>query len=320
MKKTVIAELCQNHNGDKNLVSEMVAAAKESGADFAKMQYIRSDSLSHRPRFDNGLSDGSKRLHIKRPFSDELARLKTLDIPDTVHESFLQSCRDYDINPMVTVFTLDDVERVFNLGYSNIKLSSFDCSSYPLVSRVASHQQLDYLVISTGCSFKHEITKSISLASVAPQLSVLHCVSIYPTPIYEAHLSRIQWLHQHHSSVGVSDHTNPEVDSHILATAASYLGAEVIEKHFTILPKDQTKDGPVSVNPPQLTSLVKSFKSSQDDQIAFLKDNLVDLTEILGDADRELSETELLNRDYYQGRFCNTHTNGSFYYNWDCNE
>ena len=61
----LIAELCQNHNGDINILEEMVAAAAESGADYAKIQSIDSGELTFRDRFENGLIEGIK-YSIKR--------------------------------------------------------------------------------------------------------------------------------------------------------------------------------------------------------------------------------------------------------------
>ena len=54
-KKSVIAELCQNHNGEKSLLDELVSAASDSGADFVKMQFVLSKSLSNRKRFEISL-------------------------------------------------------------------------------------------------------------------------------------------------------------------------------------------------------------------------------------------------------------------------
>ena len=72
----IIAELCQNHNGDKNILEEMVSAAAENGADYAKIQSMHSSELTHRERFDNGLIEGGKVKIIKRPYKDEYERLK----------------------------------------------------------------------------------------------------------------------------------------------------------------------------------------------------------------------------------------------------
>ena len=76
----IIAELCQNHNGDRNILDEMVSAAAENGADYAKIQSMHSSELTHRERFDNGLIEGGKVKVIKRPYKDEYERLKKLDL------------------------------------------------------------------------------------------------------------------------------------------------------------------------------------------------------------------------------------------------
>ena len=56
----IIAELCQNHNGDTKMLGEMVAAASEFGADIVKIQSMRSKDLTFRERFENGLVEGEK--------------------------------------------------------------------------------------------------------------------------------------------------------------------------------------------------------------------------------------------------------------------
>ena len=69
MAVKMIAEICQNHNGDTGLIKELVSAAKESGASFAKMQTIHSNQLTYRERFDNGIFEGSRTRCIKRPYN-----------------------------------------------------------------------------------------------------------------------------------------------------------------------------------------------------------------------------------------------------------
>ena len=54
MKKNLILEICQNHNGSDNLLKEMVHAASETGAKYLKIQDIHSTELTSRPRFEKG--------------------------------------------------------------------------------------------------------------------------------------------------------------------------------------------------------------------------------------------------------------------------
>ena len=94
----LIAELCQNHNGDEKIVEEMVHAAAESGADYAKIQSIDSNELTYRERFENGLIEGGKVKVIKRPYQSEYDRLKKLDLTEEFQLNFHKICEKYQKN------------------------------------------------------------------------------------------------------------------------------------------------------------------------------------------------------------------------------
>ena len=94
------------------------------------------------------------------------------------------------------------------------------------------------------------------------------------------------------------------------------MGAKVIEKHFTILPKDKTKDGPVSASPDQLKKISDICKMKKDELELYINENIPEKKIMLGNEIRELSDIELLNRDYYQGRFASK-INGEIIFNWD---
>ena len=72
----LIAEFCQNHNGDFNLLAKMVEKASLSGASYGKMQNIFADTITYRPQFEHGLIEDGVIKAIKRPYSDEYKRLK----------------------------------------------------------------------------------------------------------------------------------------------------------------------------------------------------------------------------------------------------
>ena len=94
----IIAELCQNHQGDKKILDEMVAAAAESGADFAKIQSMQSSEITKRDRFEKGLIEGGKTKVIKRPYQDEFNRLKPLDLSDDDHHFFIEKMKNIRLN------------------------------------------------------------------------------------------------------------------------------------------------------------------------------------------------------------------------------
>ena len=98
--------------------------------------------------------------------------------------------------------------------------------------------------------------------------------------------------------------------------AAVSLGAEIVEKHFTILPKDSTKDGVVSANAKQLKEISTICKMDINDLNNYVRDEVNEFEIMKGNLTRELTDTELLNRDYYQGRFASK-VKDEIIFNWD---
>lgn len=311
----VIAELCQNHNGDMTILKEMVHAAKESGADYAKIQSLLSSDLTQRPRFDKGEEVDGIRKVIKRPYRDEYERLKNLDLDDKQHFEFSEYCKKYEIKPMTTIFSRSRLKFLETLNFDIIKVSSFDCSSFQLIKELKD-SKIKNIIVSTGCTYDHEIEKTINILKDKLK-SILHCVSIYPTPVKESHLNRINFLKNLTSNVGLSEHSNYERDHLKISIIALSFNINFIERHFTILPKNQTKDGVVSLDPRQLKELVSYTKMNSDDLKDYIDENIPNFEELLGLETRDLSHTELLNRDYYRGRFASKNRQGKFIYNWE---
>lgn len=320
MKKiNLIAELCQNHNGDFSIVEEMIHAAKENGADYVKIQSMRSQDLTFRERFEEGLIEGGNIKCIKRPFKNELNRLKILDLSVDEHFKFLDLCKKYKIKPMTTVFSRNRVNLVSKMKLDYIKVSSFDCSSEPLIKDLLTNTDSN-LIISTGGAYDREIVNTVNiLNSYKRKFILLHCISIYPTTPNVASMLRIKYLRSLSNSVGFSDHSNPELFSYDLSALSTTLGANWIERHFTILKKDQTKDGVVSVNPSQLRELRKAINLPNNQILKYLrkKYNKTQLNKIMGSKNRELTNEEILNRDYYQGRFHSKSKSKKIVFNWD---
>ncbi len=311
----IIAELCQNHNGDMSLVQEMVAAASEAGAEYAKIQSMQSKDLTKRMRFEKGLIEGGINKIIKRPYFQEFSRLRKLDLTLDQQSKFIEFCMKYKIKPMTTIFSLNRISELKNMNFDTFKIASFDCSSYKLVEKLSNLKQ--NLIISTGGTYLREISKTANILNKKrKKFTFLHCISIYPTPLYEAHLSRINYLKNFTPNVGLSDHSNPDVSGNLLSLAAVLTGAQIIERHFTLLNKNQTRDGIVSVNFKQLKKLVyeTNLKKKEIKKIFKNKQNILKIMN--GNFQRELSESELLNRDYYKGRFASKTKNGKIIFNW----
>jgi sialic acid synthase SpsE len=297
-----IAELCQNHNGDINNVLRMVDSAANAGATHVKIQHIYARNLVYRPEFEYGLEQNNVIKAIYRPWKQEYDRLKKLELSESDCEKFIDYASSAGLTPLTTCFTRGDIPLVKNQGFRSIKVASYDCASYPMLRELC--REFDHIYLSTGATYDDELLYAIDiLKENAKRFSLLHCVTQYPTPIEQMHLQRIIWLKQYTDEVGFSDHSLVIRDGILAAKAAIACGAEIIERHFTILGSEDTKDGPVSITEEDLRKLVDFSRLSKSDQLAVLDDQSPGWKVMLGSANRTLSDAELLNRDYYRGRF-----------------
>ncbi len=314
----IIAEVCQNHNGDRKILAELIAAAAKSGADYVKGQVIFSEDVTHRPRFDEGMTEQNGIVKaIKRPFVAEVERLSKLDLTPDDYRFFVEECVRQGVKPLITVFTRKRIPFVASLPWSErtIKVASPDCISYPFLRELAA--SFDHIIISTGGATDEEIAKAAETVKAAgKKVTLLHCVSIYPNPLNLCNLSRMEYLRAYTPFVGWSDHTLVERDGIKAAKVASMLGASHIERHFTVLKADQSKDGPVSITPDLLRGLADFVRLSKEEQQKVIEKEIPNWRTLLGVPTRELSQREALNMDYFRGRFA-SRVGERWVYNWE---
>jgi N,N'-diacetyllegionaminate synthase len=311
--RTIIAELCQNHNGDLSLMKEMVWAAAEAGATYAKVQSMLADDLTFRERFEDGRREGDRQVAIQRPYQAEYDRLKPMDLSDKAHGLFVEECRKAGIMPLTTIFSRSRIPFVASLGMQAVKVASYDCGSFPMLREL--RERFPYLIVSTGATLDEEIEAAAKVLA-GHTFSFLHAVTIYPTPLDELHLRRMAYLRQLTPSVGLSDHTLVARDGIKASVVAMNLGADVIERHFTLLAVDKTKDGPVSIRPAELKQLVELSRMGEIELKEYVRDEIPEYPHMLGVEHRPLSDVELLNRDYYRGRFA-SRVGSEMVYNWE---
>lgn len=316
-----IAELCQNHNGNEKNLNNMLERCAKSGADYIKLQYIFSKNLTFRPIFETGLKYKKKILAIHRPYQKEFDRLKKLDLKNKDYENFVLKCEKFNLKPMITCFSRDSINTLFNMGYKNIKIASYDCSSFQMIREIS--KKFKNITMSTGATYLNEISKSCDLLKRAKvNFSLLHCVTVYPTPINRININKIEYLKKKFKiPVGFSDHSPSFDNNKNLASMISiYFGAELIERHITILPMNKTKDGKVSILPEDIIEIKMFSNMDKKDQKLYLEDKYKVNLRLIKNKSLELnlSNEEILNRDYYKGRFASVNkTKNRFIYNWE---
>src|SRR3989344_5134960 len=132
MASKIIIEVCQNHKGSREILKEMIHAAKENGADIIKGQVMFSKDVMRRPRFDEGeVEDNGVIKTIKRPYQPELERLAGLDMTEDDYAFFIEEVYRVGAVPMLTVFSRNRIPFMFSLpwkpGEKLIKVASYDC-------------------------------------------------------------------------------------------------------------------------------------------------------------------------------------------------
>jgi len=253
MKKVfIIAEAGVNHNGSLALAKRLIDAAKKAGADAVKFQsFIAEEGISiNAPKADYQLKTTTRN-------ESQIEMLKKLELSYSDHLKLLAYCKKKKIGFLSTACDLKSVDMLKRLKVKAIKIASCDLVNIPLLRCVAKLGKKVFL--STGMSTLGEVSNAVEelRKNGSPDITLLHCVTEYPCPPEEINLRKMLTLKKNFNlPVGFSDHSQGVSTS----LAAVALGAEVIERHFTLDRNLKGPDHKASLEPDSLFSLVKSIR------------------------------------------------------------
>ena len=256
MKRVIIiAEAGVNHNGDYQRAVDMVYAAKEAGADYVKFQTAVPELVisSVAPK-----AEYQKETTGNNESQLEMCRKIHLKLDDYLPLSEL--CREVGIGFMSTPFDLVSIDCLAPLGMDFWKIPSGEITNLPYLRKIAAKG--GKVILSTGMSELPEIEAAMNVIEAGgiqrSDISLLHCNTQYPTPMRDVNLRAMEQLRSlHPGMVGYSDHsTGIEVP-----VAAVAMGAEIIEKHFTL---DKSLPGPdhrASLDTAELRAMVNAIRN-----------------------------------------------------------
>lgn len=253
-KVLIIAEAGVNHNGSIDTAMKMIECAAQAGADYIKFQTFKTENLVCK----DARQASYQQKNLKSSDDTQSSMLKKLELSHEDHLVLLNYCRECNISFLSTPFDLDSIDLLMELEMPFWKIPSGEITNYPYLVKLGGTKKP--VVLSTGMSTMVDIHNAVSLLreSGTPEITLLHCNTQYPTPFNDVNLNAMLTLkNKFNLKVGYSDHTmGIEVP-----IAAAALGAEVIEKHFTL---DKTMEGPdhkASLEPDELAGMVKCIRN-----------------------------------------------------------
>lgn len=233
-----IAEAGLNHNGDIQIAKKLIDEAYKAGADAIKFQTYNSEEF---------LTTSSTYFEF----------FKNVELS---YEDFGE-LNDYAKNTGITFFStpfdINSATELKKIGVPCFKIASSDLTNFPLIKHI-SKMNLPML-ISTGLASMQEIEDTVNLcySERNNKIALMHCVADYPAKPEESNLLAMETMRTHFNlPVGYSDNG----ESTIVDLVAVSLGANLIEKHFTL---DKKMDGPdhsFSITPADLTTLISQIR------------------------------------------------------------
>mgnify|MGYP000249449057 CR=1 FL=1 len=253
-KVIVIAEAGVNHNGDFNMAMRMIAAAKETGADYVKFQTAVPELVI--------AASAPKAEYQKETTGADQSQLemcKAIHLPLSDYARLAEECARVGIGFISTPFDLVSIDCLVPLKMDFWKIPSGEITNLPYLRKIGQLKRP--VVLSTGMATLSEVETAVRVLEKAgtPRriITLLHCTTQYPAPDESVNLRAMKTLETlgcH--AVGYSDHT---VGITAALTAVA-MGAKVIEKHFTL---DRNLPGPdhkASLEPAQFKDMVTQIR------------------------------------------------------------
>lgn len=246
----VVAEAGSNHNRDLSMAKELIEVAAASGADAVKFQTFSGSLLysTKAPKFDYLADISDKAPH-------EL--LEDISMPREWQPELAQHARAVGIEFLSSPFDSQAVKELDEIGVAAFKVASFELVDLPLIREMARCGRP--LVLSTGMATLSEIDEAIEAARLegARDIALLQCASVYPAPPEAINLRAMGALKGAFGvPVGLSDHT---LGIHVAVSAAA-LGANLLEKHFTLDRQLPGPDHSFAIEPQELAAMVAQIR------------------------------------------------------------
>lgn len=252
MHKTfILAEAGVNHNGSLDMALKLCDAAKAAGADAVKFQTFVTEEL---------LAGAVATVDYQKShtgLTSQYEMLKNLELSFEDFRKIKTYCDEIGIQFLSTPDDPVSLAFLRKIGVNPIKIGSSEVSNIPYLRQIGATQA--DVILSTGMASLDEVERACNELhrAGAASIKLLHCTTNYPCAYENVNLRAMRTLRDtFHLPVGFSDHTK----GHLVSVAAVAMGAEIIEKHFTL---DNALPGPdhvASLDPAGFKEMVLAIR------------------------------------------------------------
>ena len=247
----VIAEAGSNHDGNIEQAKRLIEIAADAGADAVKFQLFRAKKLYPE---NSGQSDY---LGINRSIFDIVT---DMEMPYDWIPRLADYCKRKGIIFLSSAFDEESVDRL-DPYVPAYKVASYEMTHLPLIRHIAGKGKP--VIISTGTADLVEVSETVEtfFQMCNQNLALMQCTAAYPAMLDALNLKAIVTLKEKFNvPVGLSDHSS---DPLIGPLGALALGANLIEKHFTLNKQLPGPDHSFAIEPAELISMIKYIRDME---------------------------------------------------------
>jgi sialic acid synthase len=261
----IIGEIGQNHNGEVEIAKKLIDIVTEPVIDKLFGNKLRPMDAVKMTRRDLNEELSASEMH--RPYDNPHSFGKTygehrafLELNDEQHLEVYHYAKLKGLEFVETLCAIGCLSMLRLFTPDRLKVASRDLTNLPLLEAMAETKIP--IILSTGMTGKKELDDALEIITkYHSSISILHCLSQYPSEYQNINLLSIQYLKEHYPqfTIGYSDHSI----GILMPAVAVGLGAEIIEKHITLDRSMKGTDHRGSLEPEGIWRMVRDIRNTE---------------------------------------------------------
>ena len=268
-----IADIAANHDGNLERAKELICLAAEAGADAAKFQHFKAETIVSDYGFKS--LDRQKQSHQAKWEKSVFEVYQDVSVDLAWTSDLKEVCEKVGIAFFTSPYSPDLVDQL-DPYVPAYKIGSGDITWWEIIEHIASKQKP--YILATGASSMDDVQRAVSVGLlINPKIALMQCNTNYTASLENFKYIQLNVLRRYREMypemvLGLSDHTPGPVT--VLGAVA--LGARMIEKHFTDNISREGPDHVFSMDPKSWREMVdrtRELENALGNGIKKIEDN-----------------------------------------------